>query len=220
MQERRKVRRRWTPEEDEYLRQNYPCRPTAELLAEIQRPISSIYDRVYRLGLKKSAEFKTVLAEKASNRIRGAGKSTRIQPGTIPWNKGKPHPSTGRTAETQFKPGGLPHTWRPIGTRRVTKDGYLEEKVTDTGYTPADYVPLHHLVWTEAGNPPVPKSHALVFRDGDKRNFAVENLELITRAELMRRNTYHRYGPEMSRVVQLRGVIARKINQHKRKGNP
>ncbi len=215
------MRRRWTSEEDEYLRQNYPCRPTAELAAALGRTSQAVYGRaVDKFRLRKSPAFMAALKAETGRRLAESGKATQLQPGLVPWNKGKPHPSSGRTAETQFKPGGLPHTWRPIGTRRVTKDGYIEEKVADTGYTPDDYVPLHHLVWAEAGNQPVPKGHALVFRDGDKRNFAIENLELITRAELMRRNTHHRYGPKMSRVVQLRGAITRKINQHKRKGNP
>lgn len=214
------MKHRWTSAEEDFLRQNYPHRPTAEVAANIGVGTKDVYTKASAIGLHKSPEFKARLMAEASERLKLVGFGTRLQPGSTPWNKGKPHPSRGRTAETQFKPGGLPHTWRPIGTRRITNDGYLEEKVTDTGYTPDDYVPVHHMVWTAAGNPPVPPGYALVFRDGDKRNFAIGNLELVTRRELMARNSVHNYGPEVARVVQLRGVISRQINQKEWKVKP
>jgi len=71
---------------------------------------------------------------------------------------------------------------------------------------------VHHLVLLEAGRE-VPPGHALVFRDGDKRNFALDNLELVTRGDLMRRNSYHNYGPEIAAAVQLKGAIMRQINK-------
>jgi HNH endonuclease len=54
---------------------------------------------------------------------------------------------------------------------------------------------------------------ALVFRDGDKANMALDNLELVTRAELMRRNSVHRNHPQIVELLRLRAVITRKINQ-------
>lgn len=45
---------------------------------------------------------------------------------------------------------------------------------------------LHHLVWQEA-NGPIPPGHKLAFRDGDHRNCALENLELLTNSEQVRR---------------------------------
>jgi hypothetical protein len=214
------MRRKWSKVEDAFMRENYPNRATAEMAFVLNRSLTATYRRAAQLGLTKSVEFKAALLAKAGSALKEAGKATRLKPGLVPWNKGKPYQPRGRSLVTQFKPGQMPHTWRPVGTRRVTKEGYVEEKVADTGDTGADYVPVHHLVWTAAGNPPVPKGHALVFRDGDNRNFALENLELITRRELMARNSVHNYGPEMSRVVQLRGVISRKLNQHRRKGTP
>lgn len=215
------MRRKWTNEEDEYLRQNYPHLATVEIARKLDRSVTAIYHQAQdTLDLHKSPEFKARLFAEASVRVVIGGMATRMKPGSIPWNKGKSNPSLGRTKETQFKPGNRPWSWRPIGSRRVSKEGYLEEKVSE----PRGYAFVHHLVWIAAGNTPVPKSHALVFRDGDKRNISIDNLELITRAELMRRNSYHNYGPEMSRVVQLRGAISRQINGRSRresqKGNP
>ena len=53
----------------------------------------------------------------------------------------------------------------------------------------------------------------MVFRDEDNRNFAGENLELISRADLMRRNSYLHLPPEIAQIVQLRGALTAKINR-------
>ena len=60
----------------------------------------------------------------------------------------------------------------------------------------------------------------VVFRDRNKRNIDQANLEAITRAENMRRNSYHRYGQEIARAVQLRGVLNRQINKRLKDEEP
>jgi hypothetical protein len=69
-------------------------------------------------------------------------------------------------------------------------------------------------VW-EAAHGPVPPGHAVVFRPGRRSSelarITVDGLELITRAELMRRNTHHNLPPEVSQLIQLRGALNRKI---------
>ena len=66
----------------------------------------------------------------------------------------------------------------------MTCEGYLERKVTDTGVKRIDYRLVHHLVWLAAGRE-IPPGHVLTFRDGDKRNFDLDNLELLTRKQLI-----------------------------------
>lgn len=75
---------------------------------------------------------------------------------------------------------------------------------------------MHLLLWEEVHGQ-IPDGHALVFKDGDKTHITLDNLELITRAELMRRNSIQRYGKEIASLVQLRGVLLRQINR--RNGN-
>ncbi len=54
----------------------------------------------------------------------------------------------------------------------------------------------------------------MVFRDGNRRNFAPPNLELVSRSELMRRNSHwNTLPPELAQIVQLRGALTRKINR-------
>lgn len=47
----------------------------------------------------------------------------------------------------------------------------------------------------------------------DPEMVTVDRLECITRSENMLRNTYHRYGKEVAQLIQLRGVITRKIRE-------
>jgi hypothetical protein len=117
---------------------------------------------------------------------------------------------------TQFKPGNKPHTWRPVGSERVTDDGIRQRKVTDTGCTPRDWKAIHVLMW-EAENGPVPRGHIVVFKDRNRERLALENFELVTRQELMRRNSYHtRYPKEIARLIQLKGALQRQINKRER----
>lgn len=57
-----------------------------------------------------------------------------------------------------------------------------------------------------------PIGHALVFRDGNKANLDINNLELITRRELMARNTVHRLPKDVALAVQMLGALRRQIN--------
>lgn len=113
-------------------------------------------------------------------------------------------------AETQFKPGARPHTWKPLGSTRLTKEGYLQRKISDTGYPPRDWVGVHILMWEEEHGP-VPAGFAVAFKDRNKTNICPENLELISRRELMRRNTIHNYPPELADVIRLGAALRRRL---------
>ena len=88
--------------------------------------------------------------------------------------------------KTIFKKGSIPANRKPLYTERVSVDGYVEIKVPEknphTG-APTRYVLKHRWVWEKA-NGPVPADHVLKFKDGDKTNCDIENLELMHRGVL------------------------------------
>ncbi|MBJ9964462.1 HNH endonuclease signature motif containing protein [Burkholderia seminalis] len=138
----------------------------------------------------------------------------RFVDGQIPWNKGLAGYSPAGTETGRFKSGQKSHRWVPIGTEKVNAcDGYLERKVSDTGNRRTDWQKVHKLMW-EAQNGPVPPGHTLRFRDGDKSNVVIENLELLTRAEAIERNSMKRLPAELQEVIRLKQRITRKINEH------
>lgn len=206
----------WTDAMVETLTKRYPHEPSLSLAKEFGINTSRVYQKAARMGLKKTPEF---LSSPESGRTDGKrGGSGRFKPGHRTWNKGASFNAGGRSKETQFKKGMKPHTWQPIGAERFSKDGYLQRKAFDTGYPPKDWIGVHILLWQEHHKKDLPKGHAIVFKDGDKTNIVIENLECLSRAELMKRNSVHNLPKELAELVQLRGALNRRINHAEKKG--
>lgn len=106
-----------------------------------------------------------------------------FEKGHVPHNKGKHTGSYPGMVATQFKDGHMPHNHRPVGSERVNRDGYLERKTAE----PKTWRLVHVINW-EVVHGPVPKGHAVIFKDGDRTNPDISNLLLVTRAELARMN--------------------------------
>jgi hypothetical protein len=204
-------RRPWTDAERDLLRAHYADTPTAELAARMGRSVKTVYSVAYKLGLRKSGTyFAAGLGGRAGD---GRGTATRFQPGHTTWNKGQRYIAGGRSAETRFKPGQIPHTWKPVGTYRVRQDvngGYLEQKMTDTGCTRRDWIAVHRMVW-EATHGPIPPGHIVAFLPGRKsivlEEITLDGLELVSRQEMIRRNTIHRYPLEIKQNMRLLGRL-------------
>jgi hypothetical protein len=212
------MRRFWTKREIAVIRREYPHKDTARIAKRLKRSRIACYQRAQILGLKKSAAYMKRQRALERARLQTAGVPYRFGKGHVPANAGlrRPGYSPGRMSETQFKKGNRPHTWMPIGSHRYSKEGYLQQKVTDTGYPPRDWVAVHILLWIEA-NGPVPPGHAVSFKDKDKTHIVLDNLELISRGELMKRNSYHyNYPKEIGELIQLRGAVQRQINRRER----
>lgn len=209
------TRHTWTADEIATLRRLYPTHTGQQIADMLRLSLKKVYSKAHGLGLNKPGDWIAERSRRLMEDPHHPGRRTWFAPGSVPHNKGKPFPAKGRAVETQFKKGMVPHTWRPIGHERVSKEGYLQRKITDTGVTRRDYVAIHHLVWRMHGRT-VPTGYALCFIDGDKRNFDINNLELVHRSELMRRNSVHRLPKEAALAYQLVGCIRRQINRRDR----
>ncbi|WP_038634494.1 HNH endonuclease signature motif containing protein [Pseudomonas chlororaphis] len=207
-----RARRYWTAAEEEMLKARYPNERNEAIAADLGRSVQQIYGKASRLGLKKSEELLRLILADCGRQVSSLHLGKPFKPGQKPWNTGlKGIAVNGRAKETQFKPGHKPNNWLPIGCTR-TADGYLQRKVTDTGYPPADWIPVHVLLWEEH-NGPVPAGQCVCFIDGNKSRIVLENLELITRAERMRRNTIHRYPEELKSAIRAVGKLKRVIRE-------
>lgn len=197
------------------IKRRYPHVKTSTLSEQLGCSIQCIYRKVQALGLRKTEKY---LASPDACRLRrgdNVGESCRFSPGHVPANKGLRRPGwhSGRMRETQFKKGVKPPTWLPIGSYRKTKEGYLQRKVTDTGYPPRDWQAEHRLLWAEQYGE-MPPGYAVKFIDGDKANVAIGNLCLVSRRDLaLLNNIWRRYPRELAEVIQLRGALKRKINR-------
>lgn len=206
-------RRPWTDRERDELRRAYPTTQCRDVAAKLGRSESAVYSQANAMGLSKADGYAAELGRIGAQHPSAIEK--RFKPGLTPWNKGTHYVAGGRSAETRFRPGNrsgrATELHKPIGSERVSKDGYLERKINDD-------MPLHkrwravHLIEWEAANGPLPAGHALTFRDGNKQNTSLDNLELVSRADLMRRNTRHNLPPEINELISLRAALVRKIN--------
>jgi hypothetical protein len=114
------------------------------------------------------------------------GRTGRIEPGSIPANKGKKMPFHPNSARTQFKRGQLPHNTKYLGHEKVSDDGYILISVDQvnphTGFE-RRYVLKHKYLWEKA-NGPLPEGHCLKCKDGNRQNTDPSNWEAIPRALL------------------------------------
>lgn len=115
-----------------------------------------------------------------NNRL-DSGLKGYFKKGHVPFNKGTKGLTQGGE-QTQFKPGDMPHNWVPVGSERVTGDGYVAVKIQD-GKLQKNWKCKHHIIWEEV-NGVVPEGHALIFADGDRLNVALDNLILVSKGKL------------------------------------
>jgi len=209
----------WTAAEIELVRELYPDTLTSKIAKRIKRPTHSVYNKAFKLGLKKSAAF---MAGPEARRLRAdnsGGIPFRYPKGHVPLNKGLRRPGwgPGRMKETQFKKGRRSgqsaRNWMPIGAERLI-DGYRYRKVSDVpnvAYT-VNWKPVHVLLWVKRRGK-IPRSHALVFRNGDRADIRLGNLKLVHRSELMRQNSIHRLPKALKKVIHLRAALVRRIRR-------
>jgi hypothetical protein len=117
------------------------------------------------------------------------------------------------------------HRYRPVGTVRVVIHGgrpHVLIKCSDADGYNARWRMLAAVVWERARGA-VPPGHCLWHIDGDGRNCRLENLELITLAERLRRNMAA--SPERvaaarvanARKISADGAAARRLQAHRRR---
>ena len=169
----KKTFRYWTEEEKEYLAEVVSGRGYQEITEMMIKKFNLNYTKTQVAGAIKRYGLTT-------------GRTGRFEKGHVPFNKG----TKGLTGanKTSFKKGNVPHTYLPIGSESVTRDGYTIVKVSNQGTRNEQWRPKHRLIW-EKHYGPVPDGHAVVFGDGDKTNFSLDNLILVSRSQLSVMNT-------------------------------
>ena len=108
------------------------------------------------------------------------GRDGRYQKGNIPSpNAGPKGPN-----KTSFKKGLVAHNLRVVGSERISKDGYIEIKVSSKK---GNWSLKHRVVW-EKHHGKLKPSDIVRFKDSDPLNCHISNLEKFNRAEHMELN--------------------------------
>lgn len=198
---------RWTKDKIDKLREMYVDTGIHEICKYFNATKSQIYCAAQTNGIKRSKEwmYKKVYVVKPNI-------PTQFKVGHESWNKGKKMPK-GWGGNTSFKKGHKPHNWKPEGTERINRDGYIEIKRN------GKYRPKQRVLYEEYHGVKVPNMDLVIFEDGDRNNFAIENLKVITRQEHMNRNHWINLPKEVQEVIHLKKTITKLITEHGKKQN-
>lgn len=158
---------KWSDEEKEYLKEITP----GHHYVEIAELMNKKFDREFTVKLVKNAIGRYKL---------NTGFNGRFEKGLIPHNKGQKGVCAKGAEKGWFKKGQTPINHKPVGSERITKDGYIMLKVAEPNKWR-----LKHVVEWEKNNGKLPKNHALIFLDRNKQNTSLDNLKLVSRSELL-----------------------------------
>lgn len=174
----------WQPEMDELLQEFVPGHTEREIIDEFERKfdirlrVPQLKNRMTTLGLRQGIN------------------SGHFKKGQSPFNKGMKQTdfmsaeAIERTKATRFKNGIIPHNakGKEIGRERVGKDGCIKVKVKLHSYSEGlcgNYRGKHLLIWERTHGMHVPENTAILFADGNKRNFDPDNLVAVPRKLLV-----------------------------------
>lgn len=161
----KKPQHKWTDEEKEYL-------------ASIVK--GSTYKEITE---KMNDKFEYNFSEE---QIKGAmaryklptGTGGYFKKGSTPWNKGlKGYMGANKTS---FKKGTIPPNQVPIGTESITKGGYIKVKVGEPNKWKLKQRYIYEQHYGE-----IPKDCNVIFADKNIRNFDINNLILVSKAEML-----------------------------------
>ncbi len=207
-------RRFWTSEEDVIMRERYPTEDTREIATLLDRTYSMVLNRAFTLGIKKTKEY----MQKNGYRVQKFGTAHQFTKEHTPFNKGikqteymSPE-AISKTATTRFKKGSKSHNTNPDYFESVRKDKNGHDYIFIKSPEHKKMIGKHLYLW-ELHHGKVPKGYNVVFKDKNTLNCTIENLECISNAENMNRNTFHNYPKELTYLIQLKAAVSRQINK-------
>ena len=166
----------WTEEELDWLREHYKKYTIREMLPK--------FNEHFNVDVNED-QLKGTLGR---YKIR-SGRTGHFKAGKEPWNKGMKGINFGgeNGKKTQFKKGQRPLNYKPVGSERIDKDGYVVIKVRDDGRYQDRWKLKQRVIWEKA-NGPIPDNHTILFADGNKENFDLDNLVMVSRKQLAQLN--------------------------------
>lgn len=196
--------KKWSDDEKKILIDLFADNYTNDICKILNRSYGSVTSQSYLLGLKKSEKFMAMELKKQADRLKKVGEKSRFKKGQHAHNKGKPMSKDvyDKIKHTFYQKGNIPHNTKYDGYESLAK-GYLEIRVAQ-----GQYEKKHRHIWMQHHGE-IPENHIIVFKDKNRFNFDIDNLEMITIAENMKRNAITRFPSELRKAIHL----IKKINQ-------
>ena len=161
------MRHLYSKEEEQFLKDNVKGISLKELTEK--------FNKQFNFNLSESA----IESRKNKLGLHSGIVGGQFQKGHVPFNKGtkgliKPN-------KTSFKKGNIPANHKPIGSERISKDGYIEIKIQD-GQLNKNWQLKHRYIY-EKEYGPIPDGSNIILLDGNRQNLELSNLKLVSKAE-------------------------------------
>jgi len=199
---------KWTHEQEQYLKENFANTSTQVLADVLGFSYGRTANKAFALKLKKNIELL-----KEHGRVNGKKSPAKFKKGNVPANKGKKMPAEtyAKCKATMFKKCNEPHNTKFDGAltlRKHNRDGeYVYIRVAK-----AKWKPLQTVIY-EKNYGPIPEGMKVIFKDKNRFNFSIDNLECVTCAELMERNSIHRFPEELQKTIRLTAKLKKQIEK-------
>lgn len=189
---------KYTDEMKQFILDNYKGRYNQEL--------ADLFNQKFNTNITS----RTIKSYKANNKLN-SGLTGKFRKGQTPHNKGKKMPKEvyEKVKHTMFAKGNVPPNHRPVGSERISKDEYIEVKVAE----PNKWRLKQRVVYEETKGK-IPEGCSIIFLDGNKRNFDIDNLRCITRSELLYLNCN---GLNNSNEITETGILMARLDRAKNK---
>ena len=161
----KKPQHKWTDEEKEYLASIVK----GSTYKEITKQMNDKFEYDFSEEQIKGMMYRNKLT---------TGTGGYFKKGSTPWNKGlKGYMGANKTS---FKKGTIPPNQVPIGTESITKGGYIKVKVGEPNKWKLKQRYIYEQHYGE-----IPKDCNVIFADKNIRNFDINNLILVSKAEML-----------------------------------
>jgi hypothetical protein len=202
-----------TPEQKRIIIQQFPHIPSKDVAKLVGMSKATVDRFAHDIGLKKSKKYMEQEKERRIQMCLTCTNKATFKVGSTPHNKGKKisREHYEGISHLFFKKGNATWNEKYDGYERINPEGYTEVRIA-----PKVFKLKQRIIWIEA-NGEIPKDHLITFRDGNKQNFALENLECISKSENMRRNKLQNWPLELQTSIVQLNKINRKIKQRNEK---
>ena len=158
--------KQWSKEEIAFVKENYLTMTVGDIAKKLNRTKPSIRAKAKKVFGKLTEE------QKKQKRMSVYTPEFRKKIG----DKSRGNPNLIRN----FIVAGQMSNVKPIGTEILDRDGYVHVKVSDTPYQyKKNWIPKARYIW-ELNCGPIEKGYQILFLDGDKLNFSLDNLCIIS----------------------------------------
>lgn len=205
----------WDDEKTQKLITDFPDRKTEDIALEFGFSYSSVSNKAYSLGLKKTDEF---MRENANRFLGTTGIEHRYSKGHTPANKGKKMPSElkERIKHTFFQTGQLPantkHFGKPYLYERKRKNGYVE-RIWWIQEAPGKRSAYLAFLCRQNGIDLTGKKPRLKPGFDHSRPPTMDDILIVTNAENLQQNSIYRFPEEVVSLIKTRAYLTRQINK-------